>query len=290
MEKTNIKILGVDIGGTEIKAGLVEDCKIIDFVEVPTHANKSQKEIFSQICKAIDLVISKETRAIGIGVPAICDTKKGIVYDCVNIPSWKNYALKKEIETKYKLPVRINNDANCFALAELMCGKGIKFDNIVGITIGTGLGAGIIINGVLYEGKNCGAGEIGRLVIEGNKLETFCSSKYFNNNSANAETNHNAKQLYDIACNSKNSSVAKKAKQTYTDFGKDLGEAVSNVINAYSPEVVIIGGSIANAKKFFEKSMLSEIKLNIPKQSAKEIKVVFSSLNHAGVIGAALLF
>jgi glucokinase len=124
------------------------------------------------IFQLIDPLINKNIKAIGIGVPSVVDIENGIVYDVQNITSWKEVALKKLMEEEFQIPVLINNDANCFALGEKYFGKGQNLHSMIGLTIGTGLGAGIIINDKLYAGVNCGDGEFGNAIKM--ILYTYC--------------------------------------------------------------------------------------------------------------------
>ena len=115
---------------------------------------------------------------IGFCVPSMVDVDTGVVYSVANIPSWREVPLKDELERRYGVRSFINNDANAFAVGELHFGKGRGYRNLVGIVIGTGLGAGVVINGRLYSGANCGAGEIGNIAYRGSTLESWCSGTF----------------------------------------------------------------------------------------------------------------
>src|SRR6202000_2139089 len=125
------------------------------------HSDGTVEEVLDDITGVIDKLLEKDKdiSAIGIGVPSVVDVEEGIVYDVQYIPSWKEVPLKKFLEARYKKPVFVNNDANCFAVGEYHFGKGKGVSCMVGLTIGTGLGGGIIINNKLFAGYNCGAGE-----------------------------------------------------------------------------------------------------------------------------------
>ena len=120
-----------------------------------------------------------DVTGIGVGVPSVVDTEKGIVYGVQNIPSWQEVYLKEFLENKYNLPTYVNNDANCFAAGEKYFGKAKEYENAVGLIIGTGLGAGLILNDRLYSGTNCGAGEFGTISFRGHNYEYYCSGQYF---------------------------------------------------------------------------------------------------------------
>jgi glucokinase len=161
------KILGLDIGGTSIRAGVLVNGELMDIQSIPTPAEESKDVIIATIIDFISSYLAYDFQAIGIGIPGLIDTREGVVLNLANIPSFKEVQLKSVIEKRFLKPVFINNDANCFALGEYKFGEGGRYDNIVGITLGTGLGTGIIINKQLYCGTVCAAGE-------------WCSVSYLN--------------------------------------------------------------------------------------------------------------
>ena len=178
----NNSVLGIDIGGTCLKVGLVENGVIIKQTSKSVDCKGLEEGILLSLFEAIDGIITDDVIAIGIGVPAVVDPLTGIVYDVQNIPSWKKVALKDIMEERYNIPVYLNNDANCFALGEKTFGKGKGYENFIGLAIGTGIGMGIIINNNLYNGVLCGAGEVGMLPYKDGILEEYASSFFFSNN------------------------------------------------------------------------------------------------------------
>ncbi|TMI86290.1 MAG: ROK family protein, partial [Bacteroidetes bacterium] len=156
-------ILGIDLGGTNIRGGLVSENSLSSILSQRVTSDGSVEQVLQELFAVTDKLFDNSVKAIGIGVPGLVDTEKGIVYDVVNIPSWKEVPLRGLIQDRYSVPVLINNDANCFALGEFYFGKGKGTDSMVGLTIGTGLGSGIILNKKLYEGKHGGAGEFGMI-------------------------------------------------------------------------------------------------------------------------------
>ncbi|HCN83095.1 MAG TPA: sugar kinase, partial [Sphingobacteriaceae bacterium] len=159
----NIVNLGMDLGGTNIRAGLVNENSLEKIISRRINAQGSVNEVLAELFSIADELINKKVASIGIGVPGLINIEEGVVYDVVNIPSWKEVALKKRMEERYKIPVFVNNDANCFALGEYHFGKGKGYNSMIGLTIGTGLGSGIIIDKKLHAGKNGGAGEFGSI-------------------------------------------------------------------------------------------------------------------------------
>src|SRR5665213_3265078 len=140
-----IKIIGIDLGATNIRGAIVYNEEISAITSRRIHTKGTEEQVLGDVYSLID----KDVKAIGIGVPSVVDVKLGIVYDVVHIPSWKEVHLKELLENRYHIPVFVNNDANCFALGEHHFGKGKGIDNMIGLTIGTGVGAGIIVNNQL---------------------------------------------------------------------------------------------------------------------------------------------
>ena len=138
--------LGIDLGGTNARAGIVKNDVLVSIESQGVSGNSSSEKVLEELFSLIDHCITDEVKAIGIGVPGLVDMQSGVVFDVLNIPAWKVIPLKKLMEDRYQRPVAINNDSNCFALGELYFGKGIGHDSMLGITIGTGLGTGIIID------------------------------------------------------------------------------------------------------------------------------------------------
>jgi glucokinase len=225
-------------------------------------------------------LIDDEVKAIGIGVPSVVDVKLGIVYDVIHIPSWKEVHLKELLENRYHIPVFVNNDANCFALGEHYFGKGKGVDDMIGLTIGTGLGAGVIINNHLYAGKNCGAGEFGMVDYLDNNYEFYASGSFFQN-------------VYGLSGEEvfkKAKSGDKEALKLYEELGTHLGNAIKMILYTYDTGLIILGGSVQLAFDFFEKAMWERIRtFGFPK-SIEGLQVKTSALQNSGILGAAALY
>lgn len=249
MENNHKIKIGIDIGGTKISAGVVKDGNILAKETIPTPITKKQEVIIESIHSIIKKLNRKGLAGIGIGVPGLVNTKAGMVYDIQNIPALSGVALKKIIEGQWNLPVYINNDANCFALGAINSGYGKKFRNLIGLTLGTGLGGGIVINGKLHQGVGCGAGEFGSLPYREGILENYCSGQFFQN-------------YYRIS-GEKAATLAmegnKKARQMFQYFGHHLGKTIKIAIHILAPEAVILGGSLSRSFQLFEQSMWEEI-------------------------------
>lgn len=275
-----MSILGVDLGGTNVRAGLVEKDCLVKVVSSPIHNIGSEKEVLEQIYSVIDPLIQKNLKGIGVGVPSVLDLKRGILYDVQNIPSWKRVPLKAYLEKRYQIPAYINNDANCFAVGEKYFGKAKKYDHVVGLILGTGLGAGIIANGRLYSGVNCGAGEFGMIPYKDHNYEYYCSGQFFKN-----VHQISGKELYEKALNSDPDTL-----KIFAEFGAHLGEAVKTILYAADPEIIILGGSVSKAFKFFKLAMQEAIQSFAYSITLKRIKIVVSRVRNIAILGAAALY
>lgn len=271
--------IGVDLGGTNIRAGLIEK-GIITKVNHTLLLNKeSVSKTISQLISVIAPLIKPEVKGIGIGVPSVVDTANGIVYDVVNIPSWKRVELKKILETEFKIPVYINNDVNCFALGEHKYGQGKSFSSVVALALGTGLGAGIIVNNALYTGSNCGAGEIGALPYLDKNLEFYSSSSFFEAMYATTALKAHGSALSGNA----------QALEIWVQYGSHLGNVIKAVAYTYDPEVIILGGSISKAFVLFEASMRKSLSDFLFPETIKKLHILKSQVENIALLGAAEL-
>ena len=276
----NKKIIGIDLGATNIRGGLVNGTQLSGINSKRINSSGSVEDVMNDIYAIIDGLIDKDVLAIGIGVPSVVDVKLGIVYDVQYIPSWKEVHLKKMIEERYHIPVLVNNDANCFAIGEYYFGKGAGSENMIGLTIGTGLGAGIIINRHLYAGPNCGAGEFGMVDYLDHCYEYYASGQFFQN-------------VYEMD----GEDIFKKAKagdplakQLYGEMGKHLGNAIKLILYTYDPSLIIMGGSVRFAYSFFQESMWQRIHTFAYSKSLENLRIELSELENSGILGAAGLY
>ena len=274
------KVIGIDLGATNIRGAVVTGDSLSDIVSARIHSDGSVEDVLNDIYQVVDALMDDSIKAIGIGVPSVVDVAEGIVYDVQYIPSWVEVPLKKYMEARYHIPVFVNNDANCFAVGEYHFGKGNEVDSMIGLTIGTGLGAGVIINGKLYAGYNCGAGEFGLFNYLDNVLEFYCSGSFFQN----VHQVDGTKVFED----------AKKgdaqALGLYAELGTHIGHAIKMVMYAYDPQLIVLGGSVSQAYDFFRANMWKEIKTFAYTKSAERIKVEISALKNSGILGAAALY
>lgn len=274
------KVIGIDLGATNIRGAVVSGGTLSNIVSARTHSDGSVEEVLNDIYKVVDALIDDSVKAIGIGAPSMVDVDEGIVYDVLYIPSWKEVPLKKLMEARYSIPVFVNNDANCFAVGENYFGKGKSVSSMIGLTLGTGLGAGVIINRKLYTGFNCGAGEFGLFNYQDNILEYYCSGSFF----------QNVYQLDGVEVFEDAKRGNARALELYLELGTHIGQAIKMVMYAYDPQLIILGGSVRLAYEFFQKQMWKEIKTFIYPRSVQRITIEVSTLQNSGILGAAALY
>lgn len=271
--------IGVDLGGSNIRAGIQVNGSIIHRRHATLTDKDSLTNTLGQLIDNIRPLMQPSIKGIGIAVPSVVDVKNGIVYNAVNIPSWKKVELRDILQKAFHIPVQVNNDANCFTLGEQLFGNAKSHASVVGLVMGTGIGSGIVLDGRLFTGGNCGAGEIGYLPYRNKDFEFYCSSNFFNIiHSTTAYDAHQHALEGD-----------KQAIEIWKEFGTHVGNALKAIAYAYDPEAIVLGGSIAKAFPFFEGSMRNELlNFHFP-ESIKRLKIYQSTDDNITLLGASSL-
>jgi glucokinase len=273
-------IVGVDLGGTHVRAGRVRDGKIESSVSRRISGTAGTRVVLAEVFAAIDAVLDGAVSGIGLCVPSVVDVDRGVVHSVANIPSWREVPLKEELELRYGMPSFINNDANAFAVGELHFGKGRGYRNLVGIVIGTGLGGGVVIDGRLYSGANCGAGEIGNIPYRGSTLESWCSGTFLQRASG-----MDGERVYDRA-----RSGDRPAQELLASVGSALGDAILIVFYAYDPEIVILGGSVSHAYPLFEQAMRERLQSCAFPHALRRLQIARTERDDVALLGAAAIY
>ncbi|MCP4655339.1 MAG: ROK family protein [bacterium] len=273
-------IVGIDLGGTNVRVGKVRGQKLESRHRRRICAHATEENVLDEIFDAVDQVLDGDVVGIGCGVPSVVDVDRGIVYTVENIPSWREVHLKDALESRYHVPAFINNDANAFVLGEMVFGKGQGYRNIVGLTLGTGLGAGIVIDGRLYSGTNCGAGEIGMIPYRDEIIESYCAGPFFQRRSGVA-----GDVVFERA-----QQGDEQALQLYEAYGREFGHAVMTVLYAYDPELIVLGGSISKAFALFEGGMRERLKQYAYQHALERLVIACSETEDVAVLGAAALY
>ena len=306
--------LGIDLGASQIKSGIVSLKGEIKFKEVCSTPVKTGS---AQIIKKLQTVTSEliefarkhqlSLPGIGIGSPGTVELKSGkVVGASPNIPGWTGLNLKS-IFRKYELPVFADNDANLMALAESRFGSARGYENAVCLTIGTGIGGGIILNGEVYRGLNSSAGELGHTCIHFQGKPCRCGSRgcleayasvpamlesvrtLLKSSDNHSRLRKHRKQLTPLLIFQAAQSKDRVARQVIENEIDYLSAGLASVVNLLNPEVIVVGGGLVEADSLFLLKLEKRIKERAFASAAKELKVVKARLgNQAGFIGAAL--
>ncbi len=308
--------IGVDIGGTKIALGIVdENANILYRKLISTKKEKKPiqiiKEIAELITNSIEVYVkdNKEVKAVGIGIPGFINKKTGNIIQCVNL-DWYDIPLRDILEREINIPVFIDNDASLAALAEYQVGAMKDTYSGIMLTLGTGIGGGIIIDGNIYNGFHGLASEIGHMVIGNNFydcncgkngcFETFASATALKeytkkllqekntslvNEMINGNINNlNGQIIFEAAL--KGDTVANKSIDRLVKY---LGVGIVNLINIIDPEIFVIGGGLSKSGPFLLDKIKTEVKENKLIKTISAGDIVFAKLgNEAGIIGAAI--
>ena len=239
--------IGIDLGGTSIKGGRVESGKIVKNESFGVNQQGTRESIFADVCNLIEKLWTEHVKGIGFAVPAIIDFESGTIYGLSNIVQFDGFAIREAIEARFPVQVRLQNDANCFVLGEQYFGGAKGYRNIVGLITGTGTGAGLIIDGRLYNGEHFGAGELGMIPYLDGCYEDYCSGQFFT-------SNYNASGEVMAARAATGDTEAFHAFKTY---GLHLGNLINLVCYVIDPQIIVIGGSVSKSFEWY-KSGLSE--------------------------------
>jgi len=306
--------IGIDLGGTSIKLGIVTDeGKIIKKNSVATMAEKGPDSIISQIKKGIKELLEGnklKINGIGVGCPGVVSTKKGTVENPPNLPGWGKVNLVKILEKATGAAIFVENDANAAAIGEYIFGAGKKYNSFVMITLGTGVGGGIILKRKIYRGDFGAAGEIGHITIDykGPKcncgsygcIETYIGNSYLvervkkelnGKQSVIKELVHgNLNLLTPKIINEAAGSGDEFAEEVVREMGVYLGAALASLSNALDIGVFIIGGGVSGFGKPLFEAIEENARARVLTPVRERIKVVPAKLrNDAGIKGASAL-
>jgi len=310
-------VIGVDVGATHTKVAILNlRSRIVARNSFLTKLYK-KNALIKAIYRSLERLLIKkgfnkrDILGLGVGVPGLVDFKKGLVFYFVNIPGWKNVSLKKIFEEKTGFPTFVDNDVKMMALGELSFGAGKNYKNIICLTLGTGVGGAVIMDGRLYRGSSLVAGEIGHIPINEKGplcncggygcLEAYVGREYFLDD-VRKSLRKGAKSIITKLLKGKLSRVTPEllmqtaakgdlfSKRKWKEMGEHIGNALVGVVNLYNPELIIIGGGMAEAGKFVFDPIKKTLKKKAMKVQKKALKIVKAKLgNNAGVIGAAEL-
>lgn len=302
-EKKDLVRIGIDIGGTSTKIGLVnDDNKLLATGKVKTDYTKSPEELIGKIAEGVLALLDEKNigidqcSGVGIGVPGMVERRSGTVRYSNNL-KWENIHLAKELGKYIPLPISIANDADCATLGEAAAGAGKGYKNLVMLTLGTGIGGGIVMNGKLFTGTLSGGSELGHTVIKENGRLCTCGRKGCLESYASATAmRQEAVEAYGVSMEPLELFQAAeqgdgKAQKIVEQYIADLGTGIVNIVNVFRPQLLLLGGGIAAQGEVLLQPIREKLKKECFGGLYGEVpKLAIASLeNDAGMIGAASL-
>ena len=283
-----MNILAIDIGGTMIKYGLVSsDGEILSTDKIETEAEKGLENILNKIDNIFKRY--KENNPVGIAVSGTGQIN-GIIGKVIGgnpiIPNWIGTNLVKILEKKYNLPAVLENDVNCVALGEKWIGAGKDLSNFICLTIGTGIGGGIILNNQLFRGENFVAGEFGHILIKKGEFEQFASTTaLIRLVKERTEKTLNGKEIFDLE---KKEIV--EYQEVISEWIENLTEGLSSIVYCFNPANIILGGGVIEQGEALINRVKNSLFKKIGLQFKEKLNIIQAKLgNNAGMIGASYL-
>jgi glucokinase len=282
-------VLGIDIGGTKIAAGVVNDrAEIVRSVTVPTRASEGYEVSIGQVYRAIEECLGGEAAAIGICAPGPLNPKTGVVLNPPNLPGWRNVPLAELVARRFRLPCRVENDANAAGLAETLFGAARACSSVLYVTLSTGIGAGIILDGKIYHGKNGAAAEGGHVTID-YASDVICNCgtpgciEALASGSAITRSGSTPEQIARGVAEDDALSLS-----TLDEICTMLGAWLGSMISLLDPEIIVIGGGVARIGQ----PLFSRLRRIVPtrtiNQFAAQTPIVPAQLaENVGILGAA---
>jgi len=293
--------LGLDLGGTYVKAAVVSlSGEILDQDQVETPAERKVDDTVKCIVQVVNELAKAwpDIVGVGLGSPGLVDRDRKIVRLSPNFPAWRDVPLKEMVAAAISPPIFLENDVNCFALAEHRWGAGRGFENMLALTVGTGIGGAIIIHDQLYRGDSGAAGELGHVSVDlwGPKCacgNLGCVERYLGNQWFVAAARE-ALEDGSIQSPEQVSEMArkgdKKALKFIEDRGEILGVACTSFIHIFDPEAIIIGGGIAQSGEAFFRGINRSVKERAYRILADKVRILPAKLGTmAGAMGAAII-
>lgn len=270
--------IAVDLGGTKIRVAAVEDGAVVSTLCERTNSEGTETEVLEQIDDMISGLMLPSVDGIGVGIPSVVDAQEGIVYDVIGIPSWKEVHLREHLEERFGVRAAVNNDCNCFALGASLFGPAKGCGEVVCVTLGTGVGSSLVVDGHLYGGHNTGAGEIGNIPYLDRDYEFYCSSRFFPmRGTTGIEAERKARE------------GDPEALKLWTEFGHNVGMLVKLIMNAFDPEIIVFGGSLSKAYGLFEDAMREAMEDFPYHKSIERLSIKRADTEDMSVLGAASL-
>lgn len=289
---TTPQVIGVDLGGTAIKLGrFSREGRCWQALTVPTPQPATPAAVVAAIATAISQIDpERQAIAIGVGTPGPADAAGRIARVAINLSGWQNVPIADWLEAKTARPTIIANDANCAGLGEAWLGAGRQFRDLILLTLGTGVGGAVILDGKLFVGRDGAAGELGLITIDLNG--PVCNSgnrgsleQHVSVQAIRLRTGLEPDQLGALA-----QAGDRQALDFWQTYGRELGAGIANLIYVLTPEAIVIGGGVSASADFFFPAMQAEIEQRVLPSSRSGLQLLRAALgNQAGIVGAARL-
>lgn len=289
-------VFAVDLGGTHLRVALVDDSgKILQHLKQETPKDESPEAILDALANAAREWDCDRVVAASIMVPGAVDSDKAIVVQAPNLPSLINFELKAELQRRLGWPVFLENDANAAAVGEMWLGAARGCTDVISVTLGTGVGGGVILNGKLWRGSHGSAGEIGHTTVDpfsglkckcGNTgcLELFASATAIVRMARELGMKElTAEDVYEAGRNGN-----EQALSVFKRFGMYLGIGLANLMNLIDPQIIVITGGAANGWDLFANEMYRQVGERAFRATAQQVKIARAECgDNAGLLGAA---
>lgn len=314
-KKRELPVLAIDLGGTKIITAIFNNGQVIAKERCLTLAGEGPPSVINRLLSSVDYILSLENidpsqlDSISLAVAGAIDLERGLVTSSPHLPGWHDVPLRDMVKEKYKVNTFLLNDASAAALGEHCFGVGRGVDNLILLTVGTGIGGGIIINGRLYNGSCGSAGEIGHMTIDVNGqcckcgnigcLETLASGTAMTREAMRRITQGEKSSLLELVAGKIEDITAEKigvaarngdslALDVIAVAGTYLGVGMVNLVNIFNPEMIVVGGAVANLGDLLLDPARQVVKERAFRISAQSVRIVPARLGEeAGVYGAA---
>jgi glucokinase len=291
------RVIGVDIGGTKIAAGVIDRDGGIDRRAQRRTPNRSREEFLDVLEETVESLITPEVAALGFGLPSTIDQRAGAVVGSVHIPV-RDFPFRDRMEARFSLPVALDNDANAAAIAEWRIGAGHGARNMIMLTLGTGIGGGLILDGKPYRGSEGAAAELGHMVLQygGELCVGDCTGHgHFERLASGGAADRAAVKILGEGATGRELVGAaregnEEALEAIREIGRRLGTGIGSLVNIFDPEVVVIGGGFSQARDLFLDDALDSLRQEAMPPGRTSVRVLPALLGpEAGMVGAGFV-
>ena len=296
--KTNVpsqtlgQVLGIDLGGSAIKLGRFnQDGRCLQALTVPTPYPAAPEAVLVAMLEAIAQIDpDQQAGAIGVGTPGPTDATGRIARVAINLEGWHDVPLADWLEAKTERPTVLANDANCAGLGEAWLGAGRWYRNLILLTLGTGVGGAIILDGKLFTGHHGAAGELGLITLNPDGPPCKSGNRGSLEQYASVQAIRRRTGLEPDVLSTLATTGDAKALAFWQEYGRDLGAGLASLVYVLTPEAIVIGGGISASANLFFPAMQAEIEQRVLPSSRAGLQLLRAELgNQAGIVGAARL-